>query len=432
MEVLKPTLHKRRSVLGSLVAGTMLAPVFATGVLASDVSGELVIINWLGGSQGEMMQVLEDDFTAKTGVTVRNVVPQAGGDARGGIRAVLLGGETADLLINTWPAFRKELIDSQLIVPVDDAWASHNWSDKLSDSWKNLSTVGGSNYGVTYTFGDRSGIWYRNDTMAKAGITPPETWEEYLAGFDKLNAAGINPVSTPAKVWAHAEWFESILLRSAGADFMAQLAAHEVPWTSPEVAKALGLWAEMIEKNCCDDANTMLATAWDSSVDAALKTGDSAYVLMGMWLNTRAKSEYGETPGEDYNIVQFPAMGMGHDNESMVDAKEFNILASGENRPAAEAFIDYMLTADASKIMAEYGLASPSSSVDPTIYDPVVKASVQEVVSAEKLQFVLGDLLPGDLGGEYRVQLQKFLQDPSAETIAAVGEHLEQVAQDSY
>ena len=30
-----------------------------------------------------------------------------------------------------------------------------------------------------------------------------------------------------------------------------------------------------------------------------------------------------------------------------------------------------------------------------------------------KVQFVMGDLLPGDLVDEYRVQLQKFLQDPS-------------------
>ena len=41
-------------------------------------------------------------------------------------------------------------------------------------------------------------------------------------------------------------------------------------------------------------------------------------------------------------------------------------------------------------------------------------------VANSKVQFVLGDLLPGDLVDEYRVQLQKFLQDPSDANIDAV------------
>jgi hypothetical protein len=48
-----------------------------------------------------------------------------------------------------------------------------------------------------------------------------------------------------------------------------------------------------------------------------------------------------------------------------------------------------------------------------------------DAVAASKVQFVLGDLLPGDLVDEYRVQLQKFLQDPSDATIDAVTQALE-------
>jgi len=413
-------------------AATLAAMIcFGTPALALD--GELVMINWLGGAQGEMMDKLQEDFEARNpGVTVRNVVPQAGGDARGGIRAVLMGGEQADLLVNTWPAFRAELIEAGLIVPLDEAYEANGWGEKLGESWRALSIVDGANYGLTYTFGDRSGIWYRTDTMEKAGIAPPETFEEFVGDFAALKDAGITPISVPAKVWAHAEWFESLLLRTAGADYMARLAAGEASWTDEEVKAALSKWKEMIEAGCCDDGNTMLALDWDISVDAALKTGDAAYVLMGMWLNTRAKQEYGETPGEDFDIVQFPAMGLGHDDESMVDAKEFNVLSSVENREAADAFMTYMLTADAAGIMAEYGLASPSSDVDPSIYDPVIQRSVDEVAGASKLQFVLGDLLPGDLGSEYRVALQRFLQDPSDETIDMVTGQLADVAERAY
>ncbi|MCT8160679.1 ABC transporter substrate-binding protein [Pseudoruegeria sp. SHC-113] len=422
----------RRTMLGALVAGTILSPLGFHAAQA-EVSGELVMLNWLAGAQADMMAALQADFVTKNpDVTFRNIVPTSSGDTRGGIRTVLLGGEQADLLINTWPAFRQELLDAGMILPVDEAWEANNWSELLSDGWKDLSSIDGVNYGVTYTFGDRSALWYRTDTIEKAGLTAPGTWEEFLAGFEKLNAAGVTPVSIPAKIWAHGEWFESTLLRVAGADFMAKLARHEVPWTSPEVVKTFELLGEMLNAGCCLDPNTMLASVWTDSADTTLLTGDTGYMLIGMWLNTRAKQEYKLTPGTDFNIVQFPALGMGFDNQSMVDAKEFNVLSTVKNIDAANAFMGYMLTADAAGIMAEYGLASPSSAVDPAIYDPVIQQAVNEVAKAEKVQFVLGDLLPGDLVHEYRIQIQKFLQDPSAETIAAAVQKIEDVANTSY
>lgn len=422
----------RRRLLGALAAGTMLTPL-ALGTAQAEVSGELVIINWLSGSQGEMMEDLQADFAEKNpGITFRNIIPATSGDTRGGIRTVLMGGEQADILINTWPAFRQELLDAGMIQPVDEAWEANGWSEYLSDGWKDLSSIGGVNYGVTYTFGDRSGLWFRPDTLEKAGLAPPETWEDFIAGFDSLNAEGVTPLAIPANIWAHAEWFESILLRLAGADFVSKLAAHEVPWTSDEVVAAFGRLGEMMNADCCRDANTMLATDWLTAADAVLKTGDAGYLLLGMWVNTRAKQDYELTAGEDFHLLQFPDFGMGFDDQSMVDAKEFNILSSVKNLEGANAFMGYMLTADAAAIMAEYGLASPSSAVDPAIYDPVIQRSVNEVNSASKVQFVLGDLMPGDLVSEYRIQIQKFLQDPSAETIAAAVERLEEVANASY
>lgn len=427
---------ERPTSLKGLIVGTVAAIGLAassTAALSQDASGEIVMINWLGGAQGEMMTKLQDDFVAKNPkASFRNIVPQAAGDARGGIRQIILGGEQADLLINTWPAFRKELADSNLIIPVDNVWKEQNLGDKLPDAWKNLSVLNGDNYGVTYTFGNRSGIWYQTSTLQKANIEAPKTWDEFVGGFAALQANDITPMAIPAKVWAHAEWFESILIRTAGVETATKLANHEIPWTDPAVKTALGKWAELIEANCCRDPNTMMATAWDNAVDASLKTGDAAYVLMGMWLNTRAKVEYGKTPGTDYTIFQFPAMGMGHDNTSMVDAKEFNMLATAKNLEGSAAFMAYMLSADAAAIMADYGLASPSSDADTSLYDPVVRKSVEEVAKAEKVQFVLGDLLPGDLGGEYRVQLQKFLTDPSSDNIDQVTAAIEAVAAGAY
>lgn len=402
------------------IAGLLMS--VATLAQAQDVSGELVILEWLGGAEGEMWSELTTAFeAAHPEVTVRPVAVTVSGDARGGMRTALFGGEVVDIIINTWPAFRAELADAGIIRPIDTFWDDHGWSDRLGDSWRQLSSHQGETYGVTYTFGNRSGIWYKTEHLERAGLeAPPATWDEFLASFDALRAAGFEaPIAMPGQFWAHGEWFETLLLRTAGVETAARLAAHEIPWTDPAVRGALVKFAEMLEAGCCGTPAQMFANDWDGAADQIFVADNMNYLLIGMWMNGRALNDYGLTEGVDYSYFQFPALGMGHDNTSSVDAKELNITTNGGNPEAAAAFLDFVTTATAAEILARYGLASPSTEADPSMLGPVQQIAVA-AASESDVHFVLGDLLPGDLADEYRVQLQRFLQDPSEANIDAV------------
>jgi multiple sugar transport system substrate-binding protein len=163
----------------------------------------------------------------------------------------------------------------------------------------------------------------------------------------------------------------------------------------------------------------MFANDWDAAADLLFKADQANYQVIGMWVNVRARNDYALTEGEDYSLFQFPALGMGHDDTSSVDAKELNVTSNGKNPAAADAFLDFMLTKEAADILSGYGFASPSSEADSSLLGPVQQVATAAVANS-KVQFVLGDLLPGDLVDEYRVQLQKFLQDPSDANIDAV------------
>jgi ABC-type glycerol-3-phosphate transport system substrate-binding protein len=409
---------RRRTIL----AGVMFAALASASstVLAQELSGELVILQWQTGTDGQMWQDLETKFTElNPGVTVREFQPAGGqGDARGGMRTALLGGEVVDIIINTWPAFRAELVNSGILRPVDEQWAGFGWDDKLSQAWRDLGSIDGTTYGVTYTYGDRSAIWYKTAQLEKAGITPPATWEEFLASFEALKAAGYpSPVVIPAKYWAHTEWFETLLLRTAGVDFAAQLASHQVPWTDPKVKTALMKYGEMLQAGCCAEPSTMLAI--EDPYPTLFTAEESSYLLFGMWTNAALKNDFALTEGVDYSIFQFPSLGMGFDDTASVDAKELNVTTNGANPAAADAFLDFIIGPEASNIMAGYGYASPSTAMDGSLLGPVQQIATGAVATS-KVQFVLGDLLPGDLVDEYRVQLQKFLQDPSEATVDAV------------
>ena len=423
---------RRRGVVAGMAAALLLGA--APGVAqAQDLSGELVILQWQGGTDGEMWLELEEAFmAANPGVTVRELVVTGQGDMRGPMRTALLGGEVVDIIINTWPAFRAELNDAGLLRPVEEQWESFGLDEKLSASWKDLGSIDGVPYGVTYTYGDRSAIWYKTEHLEKAGIEPPTTWEEFLASFDALKAAGYaTPVAMPAKYWAHGEWFETLLLRTAGVETAAKLASHEIPWTDPAVKGALQKYAEMLNAGCCGDAAGMFANDWDGSADQIFQADNANYLMIGMWMNSRARNDYGLEEGVDYSIFQFPALGMGHDDTSSVDAKEINVTSNGRNPAAADAFVNFMVSETAADILASYGYASPSSEADTSLLGPVQQVATSAVATSQ-VQFVLGDLLPGDLVDEYRVQLQRFLQDPTEATIDSVLAAIEAKAQEAY
>lgn len=421
----------RRTALAAIATAVFAG--LAGSAISADISGDIRILQWQGGTDGQLWKDLEADFAAKhPGVTVSELTITAQGDARGGMRTALLGGEKVDIIINTWPAFRKELLDAGLIRPIDDQWAKFGWDNVLDPSWKALGQIDGTTYAIQYTYGDRSGIWYKSSQLEKAGVTPPKTWDEFIAAIGKLKEAGYaTPIAMPAKYWAHAEWFESLLLRTGGVETATKLAKHEIKWTDDIVKTTLKKYAELLKAGCCGTAEQMFAGDWDYSADQIFKADSANFLLIGMWMNARAINDYGLKEGSDYSIFQFPSLGLGHDDTSSVDTKELVATTNGANPEAADAFLDYIVSADAAKILAKYGYASPSKNADASLLGPVQQQATAAVAQS-KVQFVLGDLLPGDLVDEYRVQLQKFLQDPSDANIDAVTAAIEAKAAESY
>lgn len=419
--------------LTTLFSTVVLAGLLSgTPVLAQDITGEVTLLTWKTASDLKTLHKVEAAFAAKhPGVTFKEVIASFTGDPRGGLRTVLLGGEPIDLIDNTWPAFRAELANAGLIRPIDDLWAKESFDARLDPSWKALGQTDGTTYGVQYYYGDRSSWYYLNKTLEKAGVTPPATWDDFLGQIPKFRAVDVTPVSLPAKAWAHGEWFETLLLRVGGVELASKLARHEIPWTDPQVRETLLKFKQAIDAGAFADANTVLGIEWDNAAEQVLKAGTAGYVHIGMWVSQYSADTFGITPGKDFGLTQFPTLGLGHDDTSTVDATEYLAGANGKNPAAVDAFLTFLTTAEAANIFAADGYIVPSKEADTSLYNPIVKAA-NAAVSGKKLSFVFGDQLPGDLVDEYRVQLQKFIQDPSEANVDIVLAAIEAKAAESY
>lgn len=403
----------------------------ASSAMAQDAKGNIVFLDWLGGGEGELLHKLEDGFVAlNPGVTFTNVPVSFTADPRGGIRTVLGGGEAVDIMPNTWPAFRAELAEAGLLVPLDDMWDGP-MGKNLSQAWRDLGSYNGTSYGVPWRYGNRSGLWFRTDLLQDNGLTPPKTYEEFVASFGTLNAAGVTPLAIPAKAWAHGEVFENLFVRMNGIEVAQQLVDHEIPWTDDRVKAVFLKIGELLKAGCCGDPAVMLGNEWDNAADDVLLNGKAGYLLIGSWVNTRAIDEYHLKPNIDYASIQFPAMGLGFDDTALIDTREMNVISTGKNPEAAKAFIEYIASAEGSNMIAAAGLIPPSRLTDLSLLDPV-SSGVARTIADSKVIFVLGDQLPGDVVDEFRVQLQHVLQDPSEPTIDAALAAIEAKAKEAY
>ncbi len=354
------------------------------------------------------------------------------GEHRAVIKTMLLGGETVDLIFSAWPSFDKELHDAGLLVPIDTAWQQYGWDKSLNESWKKLGTIEGKIYGAWYLADNRSGVWYDVKTFEKLGLSVPATWDEFRSVARAYKEAGMVPIILGAKIWAHTDVFENLLLRVGGPEMYMKLAWHEIPWNHQVVRNALKRWQELLTEGLFPDANTMLATDWFGAFQQVIDTKTAGLNLMGSWVNVRAQQEFKLVPGEDYNFFQFPVIDPKlPKNTTEISGKDWLVTKTGKNRDAAFLFIDFVLSREGGGIIAEYGSGTPNRLVPLEQYDAVM-SEIVKLFAANEVVFVLDDLLPSELSNEFRTQLQKFLMTPTDETIETVMAAIEQKAKEVY
>jgi len=73
------------------------------------------------------------------------------------------------------------------------------------------------------------GMFYRKSNFAKWGVTPPKTWDEFVAVCKTIQSKGVPPIGiglgdTP---WVASAWFDYLNIRINGAPFHRQLLAGE-------------------------------------------------------------------------------------------------------------------------------------------------------------------------------------------------------------
>jgi multiple sugar transport system substrate-binding protein len=150
------------------------------------------------------------------------------------------------------------------------------------------STYKGKLYGlqpITNTIG----LFYNKDILAKAGVTPPTTWDELRTAAKKLTAGKQYGIAFSAPANYEGTWQFLPFMWSNGGD--------EKNIATPEVAGALQLWVDLVK----DGSASKSVVNWtQAEVNDQFKAGNAAMMVNGPWqfpvLNADSALHYDVVP----------------------------------------------------------------------------------------------------------------------------------------
>ncbi|CAN5708393.1 ABC transporter substrate-binding protein [soil metagenome] len=375
---------------------------------SEDVTGEIsVMAIWAGEEQASFQAVADGFMELYPNVEVKYT---SGGDNLAPLLATAVeGGNPPDLAAIGQPGLMVDFAEQSAIQPLDDLRDAI--VDNFGESAADVGSVDGTQYGILFKASNKSTIWYNVAAFEEAGVEPPEDWEGLNETAETIKAAGITPYSVGVDVgWPMTDLFENIYIRSAGADMYDQLARHEIPWTDQSVKDALAILAEVVgdSENLAGGTEGALETDMPTSVGKVFnESPEAAMVIIGDF--APGVTETTLEPETGYNVFTFPSI----DGSAPSAIGSGDLFVQFKDSPAADAFLEYLTTPEASEIWAERGgFSSPNQNIDLGVYpDEITRATAGALSEAESFRFDMSDLQPSAFGGTPGAGLFKHFTD---------------------
>ncbi|RMF34266.1 MAG: extracellular solute-binding protein [Alphaproteobacteria bacterium] len=231
-------------------------------------------------------------------------------------------------------------VKAGLFEPVDDVWEKNGLNESLASA-RDSMTIDGHLWGVPYTY-YQWGVYYRKDIFEKNGIAVPKTFDDLIAACDKLNAAGITPITIGTKyLWTAAGVFDYLNLRTNGYKFHMDLTQGKIPWTDDRVKATMANWKTMLDHKCFIDNHA--SWSWQEAL-APMVQGKAAMYVMGNFAVAPLR-EAGLTD-DQLDFFQFPVINPDVALAEDAPTDTIHIPANAKNKEEARLFLAYLARAD--------------------------------------------------------------------------------------
>ena len=194
-------------------------------------------------------------------------------------------------------------------------------------------------YAIPYAT-NASGVLYNKDLFKKAGVTIPETWDEFVTVINKLKAAGIQPFElTFLDSWTCLPAWNSMAPVLAPENFTSDRKEGKTTFAASHKV-ILDKYLTILENS---NGNDFMGTSYDDG-NKKFANGQAAMMINGNW----AIPEFVKTnPDINVDLFAFPSTNNPAKNTitSGVDVA-IAISAKSKKRELAKDFVSFMVRRD--------------------------------------------------------------------------------------
>jgi glucose/mannose transport system substrate-binding protein len=289
----------RELMLRTIGAAALLMAVQPAVAQVNEVE---VVHWWTSGGEAAALNVLKENLQ-KQGITWKDT-PIAGG---GGTQAmtVLRARVTAGSIPTSVQMLGFDILDwaaNGSLADLNEIAGKAGWDKVVPAALQKFSKYEGKWVAAPVNVHSTNWVWANKAVLDKLGVTPPKTWDEFIAVLDKAKAAGVTPLAHGGQAWQDATIFDSVLLAVGGGDFYkkSMIDLDEATLKSDKMKTA---FERMAKLRTYLDAN-FSGRDWNLASAMVIK-GDAAFQIMGDW----AKGEFinaGKKPDQDFLCFRFP------------------------------------------------------------------------------------------------------------------------------
>jgi glucose/mannose transport system substrate-binding protein len=267
---------------------------------------KLEIFSWWAGDEGPALEALIAKYTQlypKVQVVNATVTGGSGVNARAVLKTRMLGGDPPDSfqvhagqeLIGTW-------VVANRMEDLTSFYNSQGWMTKFPAGLIRLLSARGGIWSVPVNIHRSNVMWYLPAKLKEWGVTPPKTWNEFLATAKTLVGKGVDAPLSLGESWTVQHLWESVALGVLGPDNWALLWAGKLKFTDP---RAIAVW-DMFGKVLAYTNADASGLSWQQATDR-LVSGDSAFNIMGDWAAGYMVTTLKLVPGEDFGWAPSPS-----------------------------------------------------------------------------------------------------------------------------
>lgn len=307
------------------------------------------------GGQGAQMKALNTAFETKFPNITLKRVSRSFDDLNTTLRLALSGNEPPDVVqANNGRPQMGAFVKAGQLVPLDAYADNYGWKKRYPQSvlqYVSYTPDGkifgqGSLYGLPQV-GEVVGILYNKAKLAKLGLQPPKTWEEFEAALAKAKAAGEVPMQLGnLDKWPAIHVFGTV---QGGVVPKEQIAAlgfgrKGASWNTPENTKAAAQLVSWVDKGYFNKGFN--GQGYDPAWQAFGK-GEGVFLIGGSWLI----ADLAKVMKQDLGFMLPPG-----EAATGGTGLPFAITAKSPNPDAAAAYIDFITSPEAMKTLTDNGL----------------------------------------------------------------------------